>query len=502
MSQEKKNEQAQNEQINEQIDLTELAVQTEQAAEEAPTEGKERKNRFQVSREIQEQFVNTVAERMLSLAENAGKWKRGWTENQPAIGLPFCPTTGREYSGGNLGMLMLTSMMLGYNDDRWLTYKQMEAIREKNPDLKMHIRKGEKGTKILRPEQAHIIIDEETGRWKFLNKQEIKEIQEMKDRGEEVPKVHQKMLFYPFTVFNASQIEGFPPKEKHVPKLSPVERNEMVERFIASSGVAVDHYEGTPVYIHGENLVKLPYPDNFTGTDEYYAAKLHEFFHATGHESRENRLKPNSDTKAYAFEEMRAELFSMMAGSYLDLPMPDANSAAYIKHWNQKFSGGDAKDLFRATSEASKMLVVLHQYAQGEKPAPSWFPKQEEWPALIQMQKERDAACGATFKGEPSVQPAPGEKVARPAPDPEQFVVNFKDASDFTVQQFEMLLDRPDFLDKMREAGPEAAKRVASKMDTMSMATSMEADEQLKAVAKEIEPENTAPRATTSFRMR
>ena len=35
--------------------------------------------------------------------------------------------------------------------------------------------------------------------------------------------------------------------------------------------------------------------ERFTGADEYYAAKLHEFFHATGHESRETaRRKRNS----------------------------------------------------------------------------------------------------------------------------------------------------------------------------------------------------------------
>ena len=40
---------------------------------------KERKNRFQVSREVQEEFVNGIAETMLSLAEKAGKWQQGWT---------------------------------------------------------------------------------------------------------------------------------------------------------------------------------------------------------------------------------------------------------------------------------------------------------------------------------------------------------------------------------------------------------------------------------------
>lgn len=38
---------------------------------------RERKNRFQISREVQEEFVNGIAETMLSLAEKAGDWQRG-----------------------------------------------------------------------------------------------------------------------------------------------------------------------------------------------------------------------------------------------------------------------------------------------------------------------------------------------------------------------------------------------------------------------------------------
>ena len=84
---------------------------------------KERKNRFQVSREVQEEFVNGIAETMLSLAEKAGKWQQGWTSDTP-VGMPFCPVTGREYSGANMVRLLLASIARGYADDRWMTFRQ------------------------------------------------------------------------------------------------------------------------------------------------------------------------------------------------------------------------------------------------------------------------------------------------------------------------------------------------------------------------------------------
>lgn len=109
---------------------------------------KEKKNRFEISREVQEEFVNGIAETMLSLAEKAGQWQKGWASETP-LGLPFCPTTGREYGGANMVRLLLTSIAKGYHDDRWMTFKQLQEIQKKNPDLEMHIKKGEHGVRIL-----------------------------------------------------------------------------------------------------------------------------------------------------------------------------------------------------------------------------------------------------------------------------------------------------------------------------------------------------------------
>ena len=74
----------------------------------------EKKSRFQVSREVQEEFVNGIAEAMLALTSRvAGK---PHVTNTPT-GTPFCPTTGREYGGPNMLRLMLAGMEKGYADD-------------------------------------------------------------------------------------------------------------------------------------------------------------------------------------------------------------------------------------------------------------------------------------------------------------------------------------------------------------------------------------------------
>lgn len=104
----------------------------------------EKKSRFQLSREVQEEFVNGIAQTMLSLAENAEQSQPSVTET------PFCPATGKEYSGANMVRLTLTAMEKGYTDNRWLTFKQLQAVREEYPDLNIRIRKGEHGVTVLR----------------------------------------------------------------------------------------------------------------------------------------------------------------------------------------------------------------------------------------------------------------------------------------------------------------------------------------------------------------
>ena len=313
----------------------------------------EKKSRFQLSREVQEEFVNGIAQTMLALAENA-------EQSQPSVAeTPFCPVTGKEYSGANMVRLTLTAMEKGYDDNRWLTFKQLQAVREEHPDLNIRIRKGEHGVTVLRPEDVFFTVEKD-GKWNFVSEEQAKGL----------PDVQRHTLLYPFTVFNAAQIENFPAREQPAPVMSEAQRNELLERFVASSGVAVEHGKGVPRFDHRTDTVRLPYPENFHSSGAYYAAKLREFFKATGHTSREARRPVKAQTlKSCAFEEMRAEMFSMLAGAKFGLPMPEHGSAERLRLWNQTFSGGESRALFRAASEAARALTTLRQFEAGEQPA-------------------------------------------------------------------------------------------------------------------------------------
>lgn len=457
------------------------------------TPQQEKKNRFQISREVQEEFVNGIAQSMLSLTQ----------KTRPAdtlTGTPFCPATGREYGGANMLRLMLTGIEKGYRDDRWLTFKQVQQYQEEHPDQKIGVKKGLHGVKLLRPEEIFFTVAED-GKWKFHSQDEARDVEAQRKQGADLPPVQHTTLFYPFTVFNAEQLYGLPAKERPAPAMSESERNEFLERFIAASGVAVEHHNGPAAYSHADDMVKMPFPDSFAGSGDYYAAKLREFYSATGHESRENRQWETETLKSRAFEEMRGEMFSLLAGAKFKLPMPENSASAQIAHWNQTFSGGEVKELFQAATDAARMMTALRQFEAGEKPKTWWFPKAEAWPELAEMQTQRDAVSGVSlredaFSNAPRLDKSASRSLAKS--------VKAFDATDDLAVKARLILQNPDFLDMALRQDPEAIKDLAALCEQMSQVLHMELDERLQSAPGAVE--NPSPlneqKAASARRMR
>jgi antirestriction protein ArdC len=321
----------------------------------------EKKNRFSVSREVQTEFVEKMAKTMLELTETIT------TGVKPVpVPAPFCPVTGHAYGGASMTRLMLAGMEKAFTDDRWLTFNQLQQYKAQTKDFKPSVRKGEHGVKLLRSEEVKFIVDEKSGKWEFLSEEREKELRQMGKNG---PKIQSKTLFYPYVVFNASQIDGFPPRENPAPAISPEERNALIDHFVACSGLKVEHGHEQPRYDAKTDTIQLPDRDKCSSPDDYYAMKLRLAFHATGTENREKRSMDE-------FEVMRGETFSLLAGSRLGLPMPADGGS-----WKDKFEGVENAKAFEAAADASKMLAVLEQFRQGLEPKAKWFPPKEQWPA-------------------------------------------------------------------------------------------------------------------------
>src|SRR5204862_6807028 len=73
------------------------------------------------------------------LEEGTAPWQKPW---QPgALEMPSNPTSERLYRGGNALHLLATGTVRGYDDPRWLTYRQAQQQG-------WEAREGEKGAQI------------------------------------------------------------------------------------------------------------------------------------------------------------------------------------------------------------------------------------------------------------------------------------------------------------------------------------------------------------------
>ena len=163
--------------------------------------------------------------------------------------------SGRPYRGINTLVLSMSALERGWDDPRWLTYRQSEAAGG-------HVRRGEHGTRVVL--------------WKWI---------ERKDSDDpETPERYPLLRL--FTVFNVAQCAGLelPPVDGVVGP-DPLERAEAIVRGYAG-GPTVRLDADCAYYLAAQDEVHLPPRDAFADADGYYATLLHELAHSTGHPRR------------------------------------------------------------------------------------------------------------------------------------------------------------------------------------------------------------------------
>lgn len=269
-------------------------------------------------------FRQELTDSIVKLLESGtAPWQQPWKAD---LSMPMNPTTGKPYRGGNVIALMVASMVKGYGDSRWMTFRQAE---EKG----WHVRKGEKGSKI--------------------------EFWEAKP-GDKAPDANDddkrsRLIHRTYTVFNAQQIEGIPPII--IEPRKPFEVIEAGEQILANSGATIKHGGGQAYYHRKGDYVQLPQKETFVDAPAYYATAAHELAHWSGHPSRLNRDTLNESYKFgdqnYAKEELSADLASCFMAAEKGLPYNPEHTAAYVQSWIKALKN-DKNEIFRAASAASK----------------------------------------------------------------------------------------------------------------------------------------------------
>jgi antirestriction protein ArdC len=116
------------------------------------------------------------------------------------------------------------------------------------------------------------------------------------------------------------------------------------------------------------DFIQVPPDHAFHSPEQRAVVVLHELAHASGHPTRLNRdLSGGFGSAAYAKEELRAELASVVVGSMIGLPCDIANHASYLQSWIAVLKQ-DRREIFHAAAETQRMadyILGSHQdYAE------------------------------------------------------------------------------------------------------------------------------------------
>jgi antirestriction protein ArdC len=288
-------------------------------------------------------FRQEVTDRIVKMLESGvAPWQKPWREGVGSAAMPMNPTTEKAYRGGNAIHLMATGLQRGYDDPRWLTYKQAQ-------DHGWQVRRGEKGTQI------------EFWEVKPARNDGVSAPRADGERGSDSKEPANRLIHRVYTVFNAKQMDGIPqykPKEH-----SAFEVAAAGEEILRNSGARITHDQADRAfYSRASDSIHLPPKEAFASAPGYYGTALHELAHWTGHPSRLNRPTLNEsyrfgDTN-YAKEELRAELASVFLAAERGIPHDPEQHASYVNSWIKALKE-DKHEIFRAAHDASKATDFL-----------------------------------------------------------------------------------------------------------------------------------------------
>lgn len=294
------------------------------------------------------QLVDVI---LKNLEQHKRLWKQGWMNTRVPISI-----SGHKYKGVNHLYLYLIAQGRNYEDNRWVTYKQMEKRG-------WHFKTDEEGKSLGK--KSGVSVEYFEFRDKATKKPFDRAILNGMSSEEKSEYIQENV--YPlrkyYVVFNGDLIDGIPKLEKHeLNQNEQVERAEKILRYWNENESKIIYGGSQAYYIPSSDEIHLPERNEFYSMQEFYSTALHEIGHSTGHEKRLNRdLSGAFGSESYAQEELRAELASMFIEQDLEISVEEnhiQNNFAYIKSWHDAIKE-NPNALFTAIADAEKIAKFV-----------------------------------------------------------------------------------------------------------------------------------------------
>ena len=278
-----------------------------------------------------------VASLITLLEAGTTPWRREW--DATAGGHHVNLLSGRRYRGANPALLTLGQHLRGSSLPYWCGFGEARV-------LGLAPRKGSKAVHVLRP-QVHQRGESPQAPAESSDEGGSGAAEAGAPGGDGAAAGRRWVSYRPVAVFNAADLEG-EALQGLIQKRRQAEgvRQRPEPERLAAAEAVLSRWP-VPVHFGGDRACYLPLPDRiqlpdrsaFHSAAALYATWAHEAIHSTGHSSRLARdlsggMGAEGDGgRAYAREELVAELGAVLLGDRLEIGSAMANHAAYLGHW-------------------------------------------------------------------------------------------------------------------------------------------------------------------------
>lgn len=300
----------------------------------------------------EDKFITKIFENLDKV--KASDWEKYTNLN---IANPQNLFTKKEYQGFNFLALYIDTLTNGFTSSYYATFNSISKAGGK-------LKKGSKGAAI---EFFSFIYKNATTKktykyeeLQFLSKSQLKDITK-------IPCIKS------YVVFNSCQVDNIEEmnldmeiEEGTELDFQPLDNAEQFINTVVNNGNLNLRFDKVNVgsYNPARDYITMPERKYFVSESKYYATLFHEIIHWTGHESRINRnLKGGfSDIDIYSFEELIAEMGSMLICLQNGIKSEVLNSIRYLKSWSDNNLDdriNNIKNAFKESKKSKKYLETL-----------------------------------------------------------------------------------------------------------------------------------------------
>jgi antirestriction protein ArdC len=287
-------------------------------------------------------------------------WRREW--DAASGGHHVNLLSGRRYRGANPALLSLGMHLRGSALPYWCGFAEAKK-------LGIAPRRGSKAVHVLRPQVHQRSAEPDT------------------TQPEAATPIRSWVSYRPVAVFNAADLVGDDlaaliqarRRAEGAKQRSEPERLALAETVLTDWPVTAVFGGERACYRPGLDRIELPERSAFHSAAALYATWAHEAVHSTGHSTRLNRdlsggMGAEGDGgRAYAREELVAELGAVLLGDRLEIGSAMANHAAYLGHWIELLRSSP-KALLQVLGDARRAADLI-------QPEPIDPPRPQEPPA-------------------------------------------------------------------------------------------------------------------------